>query len=312
MFNQKDKGRPRLIVVVGATASGKSALSMELARHFGCPIISTDSRQFYQGIPIGTAQPSAADLAEVEHHFIGCRTLADDYNAGAYEADAVERLGELFEHHSTVVAVGGSGLYIKALCEGLDDLPKVPIEVRDAVRWEYQQSGIEPLLEELQQCDPPYYECVDRANSARVMRAVEICRASGCRYSDLRSGEAQEREFEVVKVGLDLPREELYDRINRRVDAMLREGLEEEVRAVYPLRDLNSLQTVGYRELFSCFDGECSFDEAVELIKRNSRRYAKRQMTWFRRDHSIQWFYSYDPAAVLEFVGGVSVSVECE
>ncbi len=305
MLREKYNDRPLLVVVVGATASGKSALSMALAAHFECPIVSTDSRQFYEGIPIGTAQPTEEDLSQVEHHFIACRSLTDDYNAGAYEHDAVERLGELFETNDVVVAVGGSGLYIKALCEGLDDLPKVPMEVRDAVRYEYQRDGLEPLLEELKGCDPEYYDFVDKANSARVMRAIEICRASGERYSALRQGEPREREFDVVKVGLDLPREELYDRINRRVDEMLREGLEAEVRGVYGLRDLNSLQTVGYRELFSYFDGETTFEEAVELIKRNTRRYAKRQMTWFRRDKDVEWFDRFDPDAVINYVESV-------
>lgn len=290
----------RLIVVVGPTASGKSTLSMELARHYGSPIISTDSRQFYRGIPIGTAQPPQADLEEVEHHFIACRELTEDYNAGAYEQDAVALLDELFKSHATVIAVGGSGLYIKALCEGLDALPKISVELREDLRWEYSRGGIAPLLEELQERDPLYYEQVDRSNSARVIRALEVCRATGGRYSDLRQGEAKRRDFEVVKVGLDLPRAELYERINRRVDEMLAEGLEAEVRGVYPLRALNSLQTVGYRELFGCFDGDYSFEEAVELVKRNSRRYAKRQMTWFRRDLSIRWFDKMDVDAVLE------------
>ncbi|MFI3304725.1 MAG: tRNA (adenosine(37)-N6)-dimethylallyltransferase MiaA [Rikenellaceae bacterium] len=302
MSAQKYNNSRRLIVVVGPTASGKSSLSIELARHYNCPIISTDSRQFYRGIPIGTAQPTPEELAAAEHHFIACRSLMEDYNAGSYEKDAIEKLEELFERHETVVAVGGSGLYIKALCEGLDDLPKVPLEIRDEVRYEYQRHGLAPLLEELQKCDPEYYEIVDRANSARVMRAVEICRASGEKYSALRQGEATERNFKSIKVGLDLPREELYERINLRVDQMLHDGLEEEVRSVYPLRDLNSLQTVGYREIFGYFDGEYDFESAVELIKRNSRRYAKRQMTWFRRDKDVVWFNHFDPKSVIDHI----------
>ncbi len=303
MSTQKSHTPHRLIVVVGPTASGKSALSMELARHFSCPIISTDSRQFYRGIPIGTAQPPREDIEEVEHHFIACRALADDYNAGAYEEDALPLLERLFdEGHSTVVAVGGSGLYIKALCEGLDDLPKIPMELRDELRWELERRGLDALLSELRERDPAYFEVVDRSNSARVVRALEVCRASGGRYSDLRHGESKERPFEVVKVGLDLPREELYDRVNRRVDMMMAEGLEAEARGVYHLRDLNSLQTVGYREMFAHFDGECSREEAVELIKRNSRRYAKRQMTWFRRDANIRWFNEFDAIAVISHI----------
>ncbi|MFR9629016.1 MAG: tRNA (adenosine(37)-N6)-dimethylallyltransferase MiaA [Rikenellaceae bacterium] len=302
MSNQKSLHRNRLIVIVGPTGSGKSSLSLHVAKHFAAPIISTDSRQFYRGIPIGTAQPTAEELAEVEHHFIACRELADDYNAGEYEHDALERLDQLFERYDTVVAVGGSGLYIKALCEGLDSLPEVSDAVRNGVREEYSRCGLEPLLAELQRLDPEYYEVVDRCNSARVMRALEICRSSGSNYSSLRCGEAAERPFEIVKVGLDLPRAELYDRINCRVDQMVADGLIEEVRGVYALRSLNSLQSVGYTELFAHFDGEYDLERALELIKRNSRRYAKRQMTWFRRDKSIEWFEEFSPETVINYL----------
>ncbi|MFI3327901.1 MAG: tRNA (adenosine(37)-N6)-dimethylallyltransferase MiaA [Rikenellaceae bacterium] len=296
-------GGKELIVIVGPTGSGKSSLSMALAAHYGCPIVSTDSRQFYRHIPIGTAQPTQEDLAEAEHHFIACRELADDYNAGQYEKDVLARLEELFLKHDRVVAVGGSGLYIKALCEGLDALPDVSDEVRDSVRKIYADSGLEPLLEELKSADPEFYEQVDRCNHARVMRAVEMCRTSADgKYSTLRAGSVAKRPFNIVKVGLDLPREELYERINLRVEQMLLEGLESEARAVYPLRELNSLQTVGYREMFDFFDGTLSLEEAVELVKRNSRRYAKRQMTWFRRDDDIEWFTQFDPEKVIGYI----------
>ncbi len=292
----------RLIVIVGATGSGKSSLSLELAEHFGAPIISTDSRQFYRGIAIGTAQPTADDLARAEHHFIADRELSEEYNAGRYEHDALELLRELFKSHRTVIAVGGSGLYIKALCEGLDELPEVSMELREGLRREYSERGLEPLLEELERRDPEYFQRVDRCNSARILRALEVCRASGRRYSELRQGGGEGREFEIIKVGLDLPREELYERIDRRVEQMMRDGLESEARAVYPMRHLNSLQTVGYRELFDYFSGEYDLGRAVELIQRNSRRYAKRQMTWFRRDCNIRWFNEFSPEAVIGFV----------
>ncbi len=304
-FSHTDDNFRELIVVVGSTGSGKSSLSMALSAHYGCPIISTDSRQFYIGIPIGTAQPTAEDLATAEHHFIASRELTDEYNSGEYEKDALALLEELFKRHKRVIAVGGSGLYIKALCEGLDSLPEVSAELRDGLRRELLEGGLEPLLEELKQRDEAYYNVVDRANGARVVRALEVCRATGGRYSDLRlveQGERKTRPFKIVKVGLDLPREELYKRIESRVDEMMAEGLEAEARAVYHLRALNSLQTVGYRELFDYFDGVTSLAEAVELIKRNSRRYAKRQMTWFRRDASIKWFTAFAPAEVIEFV----------
>ncbi len=289
----------QLIVIVGATGSGKSSLSMALSAHFNCPIISTDSRQFYRGIPIGTAQPTAADLAMAEHHFIASRELTDEYNSGQYEVDALLKLEELFKRHRRVVAVGGSGLYIKALCEGLDSLPEVEPELRETLRRELKEGGIEPLLKELKERDAAYYEVVDRQNGARVVRALEVCRSTGGRYSDMRRGEQRERPFKMVKIGIDLPREELYARIDRRVDEMMEEGLESEARAVYQYRSLNSLQTVGYRELFDYFDGTISRDQAVELIKRNSRRYANRQMTWFRRDGDIIWFKSNNPEGVI-------------
>ncbi len=292
----------RLIVIVGPTGSGKSSLSMELAHHYHCPIISTDSRQFYREIPIGTAQPTPHDLSLVKHYFIANRDLTEEYNAGRYEHDALATVEELFTHHSTIVAVGGSGLYIKALCDGLDELPTVSPELRASLRERYSTMGLAPLLEELKELDPEYYNIVDRQNSTRVIRALEICKASGTPYSALRHDTPQQRNFEIIKIGLDLPREELYARIDRRVDEMMNDGLEHEARAVYPQRHLNSLQTVGYRELFDYFSGECDKTQAIELIKRNSRRYAKRQMTWFRRDMSIQWFTRFAPLDVIKYL----------
>ena len=279
-----------LIVVVGATGSGKTDLSLRLATHFAAPILSTDSRQVYRGIPIGTAQPTAEQLATAEHHFIASHALDDNFNCGEYEVQALARLEELFQKHNTVVAVGGSGLYIQALCEGMDDLPQADEELRQRLAERLQNEGIESLAAELQRLDPVYYEQVDRCNPSRVLRAIEVCLQTGKPYSSLRTGERRKRDFNIVKVGIDWDRATLYDRINRRVDMMIGEGLEAEALAVYPLRHLNSLQTVGYREMFDYFDGKITREEAIELIKRNSRRYAKRQMTWFRRDPEIRWF----------------------
>lgn len=287
----------QLIVVVGPTGSGKTALSISLARHFSAPIISTDSRQVYRGMAIGTAQPTEEELQAAEHHFIACRNIDEEFNCGAYEEQALKRLEELFEHSDRVVAVGGSGLYIKALCEGLDDLPDVSEELREELRERLSKEGLEQLLEELRQLDPAFYQVVDRCNPSRVLRALEVSIASGKPYSDFRCGEKCSRNFEIVKVGIDMPREQLYDRINRRVDLMVSEGLEAEARGLYPHRDLNALQTVGYREFFDYFDGQVTRDEAIELIKRNSRRYAKRQMTWFRKDTDIKWYGSAEEAA---------------
>ena len=262
-----------LIVIVGPTGSGKTDLSIAVAEHFAAPIISTDSRQFYLGIPIGTAQPDEEQLQRVEHHFIASHDLTDEFNCGAYEVAALKRLEELFERHDVVVAVGGSGLYVKALCEGMDDMPEADAEVRQQLAERLENEGLEALAEELRERDSEFYEVVDRKNPARVLRALEVCITTGKPYSSLRRGEVRERPFNIVKIGTDMPREVLYERIDRRVDMMIAEGLEQEARAVYHLRELNSLQTVGYREMFEYFDGTISREEAIELIKRNSRRY---------------------------------------
>lgn len=281
----------RLIVIVGPTGSGKTDLSIRLARHFAAPILSMDSRQFYRGIPIGTAQPTPEQLQAAEHHLIASHDLEDCLNCGSYEILALEILERLFAKHETVVAVGGSGLYVQALCEGMDDLPRADEELRKELAGRLQHQGLESLSKQLRELDPAYWEQVDRQNPARVLRALEVCLQTGRPYSELRTGTTRKRDFEIVKIGVDMPREVLYERIDRRVEMMIEEGLIEEVRRVYPLRHLNSLQTVGYKELFRHFDGELTLDEAIELIQRNSRRYAKRQLTWFRRDEQIHWFH---------------------
>ena len=291
-----------LIVVVGATGSGKTDISLRLATHFATPIISTDSRQFYRGIPIGTAQPTAEQLATAEHHFIASHELTDNFNCGEYEAQALARLEELFLQHDRVVAVGGSGLYIQALCEGMDNLPQADEQLRQSLTERLKSEGIESLLADLERLDPVFYQQVDRQNPSRVLRAVEVCLQTGQPYSSLRTGERHKRDFNIVKVGIEWNREQLYDRINRRVDMMIDEDLEAEARAVYHLRHLNSLQTVGYREMFEYFDGTITREEAIELIKRNSRRYAKRQMTWFRRDEEIRWFAPTEIDAMIDFL----------
>ena len=294
----------RLIVVVGATASGKTDLSIVLARRYNAPIISTDSRQVYRGLPIGTAYPSDEQLKSVEHHFIGEFDLTQEFNCGEYERQALERLGELFAEHDTVVAVGGSGLYVRALCEGIDDLPDVDKSLREQLMIRLATEGVESLSDELHRLDPEYYEQVDKCNPARVVRALEVCLSTGEKYSSLRKGAKKERDFEIVKIGVDMSRDVLYERINRRVDIMMEAGLEREARAVLPYRNCNSLRTVGYSEMFDFFDGKTTRDEAVELIKRNTRRYAKRQMTWFRRDADIRWFEPSQTDKIIEYIDG--------
>ncbi|WP_297931468.1 tRNA (adenosine(37)-N6)-dimethylallyltransferase MiaA [uncultured Alistipes sp.] len=280
----------RLIVVVGPTGSGKTDLSIRLAQHYGAPILSTDSRQVYRGMPVGTAQPTPAQLAAVEHHFIASHEVTDELNCGSYEVQALACLERLFASVDCVVAVGGSGLYVKALCEGMDDLPQADAAVREELARQLEREGVEALAERLRALDPVYWEQVDRRNPARVVRALEVCLQTGLPYSAQRTGRRHARPFSIVKIGVDLPREELYARIDRRVDEMIARGLEAEARAMYPYRRLNALQTVGYRELFDYFEGRTGYDEAVELVKRNSRRYAKRQLTWFRRDGEVHWF----------------------
>ena len=303
-------GRKRLIVIVGPTGSGKTDLSIAVAEHFAAPIISTDSRQFYRGMAIGTAQPSREQMERVEHHLVNCLDVSEEFNCGAYERVALDRLSELFSKHDTVVAVGGSGLYIKALCEGMDDLPDAEPALREELLRRLETEGLESLVEQLRELDEAYYNEVDRCNPQRVLRAVEVCLTTGQPYSSLRKGDSKKRDFEIVKIGIDYPREELYDRINRRVDLMMEAGLEVEARAVLPHRHLNALQTVGFSELFDYFDGAISKEEAIELIKRNSRRYAKRQMTWFRRDKDIRWFTKPNAAEVLEYLETQDLSNE--
>lgn len=292
----------RLVVIVGPTGCGKTDLSIRLAERLRAPIISTDSRQFYRGLAIGTAQPTAEELARAEHHFIASHEVTDEINCGRYEVMALERLEQLFAQHDTVIAVGGSGLYVRALCEGMDDLPEADEGLRSELMHRLEREGVAALFEELQRLDPAYAEVVDRQNPSRVMRALEVCLQTSKPYSSLRKGERHERPFRIIKIGVDLPREELYGRIDRRVELMMAAGLEAEARAVYPQRALNSLQTVGYRELFAFFDGTITKEEAVALIQRNSRRYAKRQLTWFRRDEEVMWFRPDADEAIIRHI----------
>lgn len=252
---------------------------------------------------IGTAVPDAEELASVQHHFIHNKSIFDDYSVGDFEKEALQTLDRLFTKRPVAVMVGGSGLYVDAVLKGFDDFPEVPQQERDYVREAYEKDGIEWLQRELQQRDPVYYESVDRANPQRMMRALEVCRTTGKPYSSFLTSAARTRPFTPILIGLDAPRETLYERINRRVDIMAREGLVEEARQLYPHRELNALQTVGYRELFRYFDGEISLEEALDEIKKNTRRFAKRQLTWFRRTEGVAWFdMSTPPSVILDHI----------
>ena len=278
-----------LLLILGPTGVGKTELSLRVAEHYGSPILSCDSRQIYRDIPIGTAAPTAEEQTRVKHYFVGCKALEEEYNAGQYERDALALLEKLFADHNVVVMTGGSMLYADAVCYGLDDLPNVPETIRADVQQHYAQEGLPWLQAEVQRLDPAYWETVDQQNPARLAHCVELCLTTGKPYSSLRTNTSKKRPFAIVKVGLERPREELYARIDARVKQMVADGLEDEARRVYPLRHLNSLRTVGYRELFACFDGEYDLPRAIELIQQNTRHYAKRQMTWYRRDNEIHW-----------------------
>ena len=292
-----------LIVIGGATATGKTATAIEVARHFQAEILSADSRQFYREMSIGTAKPTAEELAQVPHHFIDSLSVEDDYSVGDFESDALVLLQKLFEKKDVAVLVGGSGLFIRAVCEGLDEFPDVPKSVTEAVEAKLKNEGIVSLQAELKMLDPLYFEQVDLNNPHRLIRALSVCRASGQPFSSFRTQERKQRFFEPIYVLLELERPILYQRINQRVDEMMRLGLLEEARQLYPKRHLNALQTVGYQELFDFFDGNCTLEDAVEKIKQNSRRYAKRQSTWFRKDPHWQTFDPRNTVELLSYLG---------
>ncbi len=281
--------RPVLIVITGPTGSGKTSLAIELARHLGCDIISADSRQIYRGLPIGTAAPTPGQLAALRHPFVHMLPLDGYYSAAQYESDVMALLPELWQHNHYAVMCGGSMMYVDAVTRGIDELPTISPEIRERVSRDFGERGIEWLRKELQTLDPRYYDIVDKNNHKRMVHALEICLQAGAPYSTLRTGAVKERPFDVLKVALDYPREQLFDRINSRVDAMVADGLEDEARSVYHLRHLNSLNTVGYKEMFQYFDGTMDRHTAIERIKKNTRVYAKKQLTWLKRDTSVRY-----------------------
>jgi len=285
-----------LITVIGPTAIGKTAMAIEIAKHYNCEIISSDSRQFFKEMAIGTAVPSEEELEAAKHHFIQNISIFEEYNVGDYERDAIAKLNDLYKTNDFAIMVGGSGLYIDAVLKGFDDFPDVDISVREALIASYEEKGIEYLQQELQRLDPVHYDKVAKENPQRLMRALEVCIGSGKPYSSFLNIKKNSRNFTPIIIGLDAEREIMYNRINQRVDIMVNEGLLDEAKELYPHKQLNALQTVGYRELFSHFDGEFTLDFALEEIKKNTRRFAKRQMTWFKRNEATRWFDFKTPA----------------
>ena len=291
-----------LIVLLGPTGIGKSDISIRLAKYFHSDIISSDSRQIYRELSVGTAVPPPHDLQTVKHHLIHSHSVHDYYSASRFEKDALQILDTILKENDLAIMTGGSMLYIDVVCKGIDDIPDADPKLRAELVAEYEEKGIEHLRLQLKQLDPQYYEQVDLKNHKRLLHALEICLATGRTYSSFRTEQVKKRPFNILKIGLNCEREKLYARINLRVDKMMEAGLEEEARQVYPLRHLNSLNTVGYKELFSWFDGETNRETAIELIKRNSRHYARKQLTWFRKDQSINWFTPDDEPEIIRFI----------
>jgi tRNA dimethylallyltransferase len=291
-----------LLVIVGPTAVGKTALSIELANHLQTEIISADSRQIFKEMELGTAKPDRPELEKIPHHFINSHSIQDSFNAADFEREGLQKLDLLFKKHSVVIAVGGSGLYIDALCSGMDNIPTIDPQVRQALNDQLEKSGLLSLQNRLKDLDPEYYAQVDLNNPQRVVRALEVCIGTGRPYSSMRQKKTVERPFKIIKIGLHLDRDVLYNRIDFRMDRMIEQGLFEEVKSLFQFRHLNALQTVGYSEIFDFLEGKTEKEETIRLLKRNSRRYAKRQLTWFKRDKEIHWFEPHQVREIIDFV----------
>ncbi len=291
-----------LIAIIGPTGVGKTDLSIDIAQRLNTEIISCDSRQVYKELKIGTAVPTKSQLQKVKHHFIGTKSIYDYYNASMFEVEVLELLDTLFQSFDNVIMTGGSGLYINAVCNGIDDLPTIDHELRTELLERLKNEGVESLRMQLKMLDPDYYRQADTKNPKRILKALEVTLQTGKPYSSFLTNPKKDRNFRILKIGLQRDRDELYERINLRVDQMIKEGLVEEARSFYKEKHLNSLNTVGYRELFDYFDGSISLEKAIELIKRNSRHYAKRQISWFGRDNEIQWFHPDESEKIIEFI----------
>ena len=293
-----------LLVIVGPTAVGKTELCIDLAKHLNTEIISADSRQFYKEMTVGTAKPTASELKEVPHHLINNLSIQASYDIGKYEKEALMTIEYIFTHKNTAILTGGSGLYIDAVCKGVDEMPMITPAIRNTLNERYEREGLGSLIEKLKLVDNEYYKQVDLHNPQRVIRALEVYEATGQPYSSFRKSTDKIRPFKIIKIGLERDREELYSRIDQRMDVMISEGLFEEAKALYSFRSNNALQTVGYKEIFEYLDGEYDREEAIRLLKRNSRRYAKRQMTWFRKDENIKWFHPDNKTSIIDYVQG--------
>ena len=291
-----------LIVITGPTAVGKTKLTIELARHFNVPIINADSRQLFRGMEIGTAAPTDKERQQARHEFTGMLNLEDYYSASMFEQDVLSWLSQHFKEHDIALMSWGSMMYIDAVCNGIDDIPTIRDDIRTMMKQRLQEEGLEALCEELKRLDPEHYEVVDKKNTRRVVHALEICHQTGNTYTSFRRQQKKERPFHLIKIGLNRPREELYERINQRVDNMMEQGLEAEARKLYPQRQLNALNTVGYKEMFAYMDGTWTLEEAIERMKGNTRRYARKQLTWFKRDKDMKWFHPDDKEQILNYI----------
>ena len=301
-FKIENTQKPVLIVISGPTAVGKTDTGVELAKVFNTEIISADSRQFYKELRIGTAAPTQDEMQGIKHHFIGNLSIHDYYNVSKFENEVLESLKQLFKKNKYAILLGGSGLYINAVCKGIDELPDADVNVRDKLNFEFNRNGIEYLRDKLKQLDPEFFAIVDKSNHKRLMRAIEVCITTGKTYSSLRLNEVKPRDFDIIKIGLNRDRQELFDRINNRVDIMIKNGLEGEARNLFPFRELNALKTVGYKELFEHFENKISLEQAITNIKTNTRRYAKRQLTWFKNDDLIKWFHPDETEKIVQII----------
>lgn len=295
----------KLIVILGPTGVGKSELCLSVAEYFHIPIINADSRQMFAELPVGTAAPTPSQLSRVKHYFVGNLHINDYYNASMFECDVMSLLERLFQHSDIALLSGGSMMYIDAVCNGIDDIPTIDADTRNLMKKRYEEEGLERLCGELKILDPEYYNIVDLKNPKRIIHALEICHMTNRTYTSFRKNEKKRRPFNIIKIGLNRDREELYDRINKRVDLMVSQGLADEARKVYPHKGINALNTVGYKELFEYYDGNCTQEEAIERIKCNSRKYCRKQLTWFRRDTSVKWFHPENKEEIIQYIESV-------